>query len=895
MQGKNALPERFKQGIKFKLGRLKTVFLAPSVRSSLEKRKTLSRPLALSRAKASTPLWSRRMLNYVRIVNTPTADVSGFNLLLHFDHRRYVFGQVPECTQRSFVQRQLSLLKLEHIFLSGPVRWRSAGGLLGLLLTMADAHASSKEQSASGTKKKGKQDDAALLDRSLHIHAGKNISYLLATARRFIFRKGFPLVPHEVTDHSSQPLLDAANPHWKDDHINVWYMLVDPEPKGPHDLAPAKKRSHSEFSENDTANPPPPSNEADAQTFLETVVSHMFDSSWTPDALIETTLHKVHLPAKIFVRDENGRTKPYEGPMPGENKDVPDIPVRVRQPWPGANITALPSTQPSKQSLCYFVKGHERRGKFNPKAAEQHGVDKRDYRRLTSGETITTKDGTVVTPEMVLGASIPGIGFALIDLPDVSYVGSIIDRAEWTDAQLMSGIKDIFWSLGPGVINDSRLQEFMRKWSSLNHIVNSPDACPNTIALESAAAQAYKLWTIDPDRFPLVEYSNKASVTGRDTTDLDGSEGYEVGRIGKQIQFAPQYMHQAEETDNSIIFDRLIRTGLDQTVLDLAAKGRERVANPDFLARVEKAEADLPNRDAEVITLGTGSAMPSKYRNVSSTMVRVPGYGNYIFDCGEGSLGQLRRVFGAETSSVLRDLRAIWISHLHADHHLGTAAMIKAWHEETKDMDDPPKLLVSSSQPMLAWLREYSQAEDIGFHRIVGHVVHIRKSPGKDPSTTLTGLEEFGLEKIDACLVDHCHGALATVFTWPSGLKVAYSGDCRPSKDFVKIGQGATLLIHESTFDDELQGDAVAKKHSTMAEAIDVGRQMGARRIMLTHFSQRYQKIPLFEEEFGAETEGKTDEAILVAFDYMRVKLGEFRKAQAFLPAIQKLFEEEES
>ena len=52
------------------------------------------------------------------------------------------------------------------------------------------------------------------------------------------------------------------------------------------------------------------------------------------------------------------------------------------------------------------------------------------------------------------------------------------------------------------------------------------------------------------------------------------------------------------------------------------------------------------------------------------------------------------------------------------------------------------------------------------------------------------------------------------------------------------------MLLHEATFDDELIGDAEAKKHSTTSEAIGVGVAMGAKRILLTHFSQRYQKIP---------------------------------------------------
>ena len=56
------------------------------------------------------------------------------------------------------------------------------------------------------------------------------------------------------------------------------------------------------------------------------------------------------------------------------------------------------------------------------------------------------------------------------------------------------------------------------------------------------------------------------------------------------------------------------------------------------------------------------------------------------------------------------------------------------------------------------------------------------------------------------------------------------------------------MLLHEATFDDELQGDAEAKKHSTTSEAIGVGLAMGARRVILTHFSQRYQKIPIMDK-----------------------------------------------
>ncbi|KAI8951706.1 beta-lactamase-like protein [Xylaria longipes] len=671
---------------------------------------------------------------------------------------------------------------------------------------------------------------------------------------------------------------------------------------GQKEITPAspRKRSHGEFKDGTVTTSSTSRDNKSSQSVAEAAVTHMFDSNWTADALVETTLHQAKLPAKLFVRTAKG-LQVYTGPMPGSGEEVPDIPVLVRRPWPGALITDLPRTEPSKQSMCYIVKAHDRRGKFNPMEAERLGVAKKDYRHLTRMQSVKGKDGIVVNPEMVLGETIPGTGFAVVDLPDISYIDALVNRSEWADNQIMKGIHDIFWLLGNDVVNDTRLQDFMQKMSSIKHIVTSADTCPNMITFESVAAQAYKLRCIDPDRFPLPAHSNELSVAGTTTAD---SSTYEIGRPGKTIQYSPQYIHQDDKIVPFPNIEKLARADLTEDVLEMAAQAKSKISDPDFAAKVETVEADIPNRDAEIITLGTGSAQPSKYRNVSATLVRVPGYGNYLFDAGENTLGHLRRVFGDKLPSVLRDLKVIWISHLHADHHLGTASVIKAWHEETTRSMPSAKLIVASHIHMIEWLQEYADVENYGFERLVPVSIH---SSLQMPKTRICkprvfsaeDTKQYGLQKIEAAWVNHCFGALATAFTFPSGLKIAYSGDCRPSDAFVQIGQGATILIHESTFDDELQGDAIAKKHSTMSEAIDVGRRMGARRILLTHFSQRYQKIPILEENFeirpnaGTEDKAKTDEVILVAFDYMRVKLGEFRKAQAFLPAIQKLFEKE--
>ena len=108
-------------------------------------------------------------------------------------------------------------------------------------------------------------------------------------------------------------------------------------------------------------------------------------------------------------------------------------------------------------------------------------------------------------------------------------------------------------------------------------------------------------------------------------------------------------------------------------------------------------------------------------------------------------------------------------------------------------------------------------------------------------------IELTGLVDLRSVTVQHCYGAMAVSMTFADGFKLSYSGDCRPSRRFAEIGQGSTVLIHEATFEDDLQGDAKAKKHSTTSEAIQVGLEMNAARILLTHFSQRYQKLPNME------------------------------------------------
>lgn len=138
-----------------------------------------------------------------------------------------------------------------------------------------------------------------------------------------------------------------------------------------------------------------------------------------------------------------------------------------------------------------------------------------------------------------------------------------------------------------------------------------------------------------------------------------------------------------------------------------------------------------------------------------------------------------------------------------------------------------------------------------------------------------------GLPQLASIPVRHCADAHALVLTHCSGFKLVYSGDTEPCATLQAAGRGATLLVHEATFGSCLAGQARRKRHSTVGEAVAAAAAMGAYRTILTHFSQRYAKVP--EELRGPAlelgTQGVEADVVawcrqpVVAFDGMVVPL----------------------
>ncbi|KAL4809298.1 hypothetical protein BDV18DRAFT_131725 [Aspergillus unguis] len=956
---------------------------------------------------------------YYQILSTPTADTPGTAVLLHFPDRRYILGQVSEGTQRACTENGTKLTSVSDIFISGRMEWGNTGGLIGMILTKADARANADaanellaQEKEANRQKRGaptKNGTGGEIDEDQHdltIHGARNLAHTLATARRFVFRKGLPVYTKEYdAENTSKKSPSAssdpfAEPTWCDENIKVWVMPVTRSAPSPRSQSP-RKRSLDEFRNDefheDTNNVSAVDQQSKDQLSRHSVVASMFHSDWTLDAMEESRLADVKMPAQIWVRNpETKDLEKYEGPLPGGEEPVPDIQVLVRKPWPGASVSKIPTTTKCEDSMCYIIKNYDVRGKFDPKKAIALGVPKGpNFGALTNGKSVTSADGKLVTPDMVLDPPTPGKGMAIIDLPTPQYVESLVTRPEWKSPAVVNNLEAFIWILGSGVGDHPRLREFVAAMSKAKHIVSSPDYCPNYLTMQAAAESAIRMARLRPTNYAVPVHDNQQVPqttlfpTGHSLT----VHSFEAAEPGLMVRMIPQL-----ELIRTEVVPRLNAASVLQkmpvSAEERARKINKKLKHPMYQAELKEFLKDLPGANAEIFTLGTGSSAPSKYRNVSSTLIHVPNKGYYLLDCGEDTLGQLKRMFPPEKlSEVLQNLRMIWVSHLHADHHLGTVSVCKAWYQVNYPSGVPKsneieqdlykilaekRLFIVSDSMMVEWLEEYASVEDFGFAKLMPISAYpfrdteaIKTSflyrycrwdgsyPGREVEDTKPAQTELrfgsgpysdalreatGLQNILTTYVMHCRGSMAVSLVFDDGFKVSFSGDCRPSPSFAEIGKDSTVLIHEATFGDDMAGSALAKRHSTTGEALKVGREMRARAILLTHFSQRYQKVSTLENS-GARGEPRNDKKelssvpvarspppstktpdipldddvqedlatqtakpfqtsaaqtdkppptvvpIVEAFDLMRVRVGDLYTLEHHAPAIQKLFD----
>ena len=296
----------------------------------------------------------------------------------------------------------------------------------------------------------------------------------------------------------------------------------------------------------------------------------------------------------------------------------------------------------------------------------------------------------------------------------------------------------------------------------------------------------------------------------------------------------------------------------------------------------------------EVVFLGTGSGIPSKRRNLASIWLRYED-SCFLWDCAEGTQRQLMT---AKLSFMKVD--RIFITHWHADHWAGLIGLMMTMNMERRKKPlhiygPEAERFVSDILDLGYWGPRYEVVpHNVPFEGSDITVLHKAKSfeissiPVRHtvPSVAycfkerdtwnvdikkaekLYGLKQSPLvgklKKLGKVTFKGKTIRLEDVGILKKGVKAVYTGDTKPCRNLEKISQGATLLIHDATFETEREG----RMHAGAKEAAQLAKKAGVEKLVLTHFSRRYVSVkPLLEEAKKVFPDTAASE------DFMRISL----------------------
>ncbi|BBY65478.1 ribonuclease Z [Mycolicibacterium helvum] len=295
----------------------------------------------------------------------------------------------------------------------------------------------------------------------------------------------------------------------------------------------------------------------------------------------------------------------------------------------------------------------------------------------------------------------------------------------------------------------------------------------------------------------------------------------------------------------------------------------------------------------ELVVLGTASQVPTRYRNHNGYLLRWDDDG-LLFDPGEGTQRQMV-LAGVAASSVNR----LCLTHFHGDHCLGVPGIIQ---RASLDRVGHPITAhyPASGREYFARLRHASI-----FYDTVDVVEEPIEADGTvavgpfgalevrvlEHSTDVFGyrlvepdgrrfipelLSRFGISGPDVGELDRA-GAIRVgdrtvdvdqVSEARRGQRFAFVMDTRLCDGVYELADGADLLVIEATFLAQDEDLAQQYGHLTARQAARVAAECGVRRLVLTHFSQRYQQASArYADEAAAVFSGD----IVVAEDLMRV------------------------
>jgi ribonuclease Z len=271
-----------------------------------------------------------------------------------------------------------------------------------------------------------------------------------------------------------------------------------------------------------------------------------------------------------------------------------------------------------------------------------------------------------------------------------------------------------------------------------------------------------------------------------------------------------------------------------------------------------------------LIFLGTSAAVPTSKRGLSS-IVLLRGNELLLFDAGEG----MQRNFIKAGIGMNKKMK-IFITHMHADHCVGLLGLL-----QTMSLQGRERMLdIYGPLRLLEFLKENMRIMNFGLTFNIN--VHLINSEG-----IITKENDYQISSCNACHSIPSYSYCLTEFERPGtfnieeakrlgipegklyhelqygqdiiyqgkiikssqimgpvrpGRKVGISGDTRPTSRLQNFFKDCDVLVFESTYSDEKHCKALESFHSTATEAAQLAKASGAKKLVLTHFSPRYEE-----------------------------------------------------
>ena len=215
--------------------------------------------------------------------------------------------------------------------------------------------------------------------------------------------------------------------------------------------------------------------------------------------------------------------------------------------------------------------------------------------------------------------------------------------------------------------------------------------------------------------------------------------------------------------------------------------------------------------------VGSGTSQPQPETPASGLLIESDATA-VLVDCGQGTI---RELLGIRDP---RELAAIVIGHMHADHYIDLVSLRYLLPWEGVAGTHIPVLLPPGGKERLDALAvaisERPQFFDDAY-RVLEY----------DPAHRLH-VGDLTLEFIPG---QHYVPAWGCQVTDSTGARIAISGDTGPNEAFVAAARGADVVVAEATltsaeFDDPRRG------HLTPEEALDMADRAGAGKVVLVHF-----------------------------------------------------------